>query len=63
MNMLLHHQGKNLELLIEFKLLIQRKMRKGLVEKKWAVEMMENYKQQQHRPTLKKNLRSTLTTR
>jgi hypothetical protein len=58
--MLPHHQGRNLELLIEFRLLIQRKMKREPVEKKWVVEMMENYKQQ-HMPTLKKNLRSTLT--
>jgi hypothetical protein len=36
-------------------------MRRRPVEKKWVVEMMENYRQQQHMPTSKKNLRSTLT--
>jgi hypothetical protein len=59
--MLPHHQGRNLELLIEFRLLIHGKMSRGPIEKKLVVEMTENYRQQQHRPTLKKNLRSKLT--
>jgi hypothetical protein len=37
--MLPHHQGRNLELFLKFKLLNERKTRSKRVQQKWVVEM------------------------